>query len=81
MKSPISYFLFVCLFAVLHPTREFFTHMKTSSPTVTRGIRSGAATACCYYLSLSRLGFEHPAFRLRGERSVHMTYISISEVQ
>ena len=30
---------------------------------------SGAVTTCFYDLGLSRLGFEHPSFRLRGERS------------
>ena len=29
----------------------------------------GAVTTCFYDLGLSRLGFEHPTFRLRGERS------------
>ena len=30
---------------------------------------SEAVTACFYYLGLSRLGFEHPPLRLRGQRS------------
>ena len=32
-------------------------------------ISSEAVTSCFYDLGLSRLGFEHPAFRLRGQRS------------
>ena len=30
---------------------------------------SGAVTSCFFDLCLSRLGFEHPTLRLRGERS------------
>ena len=30
---------------------------------------NGAVTACFYDLGLSRLEFEHPTFRLQGERS------------
>ena len=30
---------------------------------------SGGVTTCFYDLGLSRLGIEHPTFRLQGERS------------
>ena len=30
---------------------------------------SGTVTTCFYDLGLSRLGFEHPTYRMRGERS------------
>ena len=33
-----------------------------------RAIGSGAVTICFNDLGLSRLGFEHPTFRMRGER-------------
>ena len=34
-----------------------------------RVLSSGAVITCFYDLGLSRLGFEHPTFRLRGLRS------------
>ena len=34
-----------------------------------RAFGSGAVTTCFNDLGLSRLGFEHPTIRLRGERS------------
>ena len=34
-----------------------------------RVFSSGAVTICFYNLGLSQLGFEHPTFRLRGQRS------------
>ena len=34
-----------------------------------RAFRSGAVTTCFYDLGLSRLGFEHPTLRLRGQYS------------
>ena len=37
--------------------------------TYCRAFSSGTATTCFYELGLSRLGFEHPTFRLRGQRS------------
>ena len=49
--------------------------LKWSSPrtrythTYRRVFSSGAVTTCFYDLGLSRLGFEHPTFRLRGQRS------------
>ena len=36
---------------------------------VCRVAGSGSFTTCFYCLRLSRLGFEHPTFSLRGERS------------
>ena len=60
------------------------------TPTVTRGIClwvsstrirdtrtycSGAVTTCFYDFGLSELGFEHPTFRLRGERSDPMLHL------
>ena len=48
---------------------------KLSSPRTSdthiccRAFSSGAVTTCFYDLHLSRLGFEHPTFRLRGQRS------------
>ena len=72
--------LFVCLFEVYRPTREFFIYMEMSldirlqwsSPrtrdthTYYRTFSSGAVTTCFYNLCMSLLGFEHPTFRLRG---------------
>ena len=37
--------------------------------TFCRAFSSGAVTTCLYDLGLSWLGFEHPTFRLLGERS------------
>ena len=37
--------------------------------TYCRAFSSGAVTSCFYDLGLSRLGFENPTFRLRGQRS------------
>ena len=37
--------------------------------TYCRVYSSGAVTTCFYVLGLSRLGFEHPTFRLRGQYS------------
>ena len=37
--------------------------------TYCRAFDSGAVTTCFNYLGLSRLGFEHPTFRLWYERS------------
>ena len=37
--------------------------------TYCRAFSSGAVTTCFYDLVLSRLNFEHPTFRLQGERS------------
>ena len=34
-----------------------------------RALSSGAVTTCFYDLGMSRLGFEHPTFRLRGQCS------------
>ena len=39
-----------------------------------RAFRSGAVTTCFYDLGLSRLGFEHPTFRLQGQRSNRLRY-------
>ena len=41
-----------------HDTRTYF-----------RAFGTGDVTTCFYELGLSRLGFEHPIFILRGERS------------
>ena len=37
--------------------------------TCCRAFSSGAVTTCFYDSGLSRLGFKHPTFRLRGQRS------------
>ena len=37
--------------------------------TYCRALSSGAVTTCFYDLGLSHLGFEHPTFQLRGQRS------------
>ena len=42
-------------------TRDIYTYCRAFS--------SGADTTCFYDLGLSRLGFEHPAFRFRGQCS------------
>ena len=39
------------------------------APIDDRVFGSGALTTCFYDLGLSRLEFEHPTFRLRGDRS------------
>ena len=44
-----------------HTDCDTHTHCQSSD--------SGAVTTCFYDLGLPRLGFEHPTFRLRGERS------------
>ena len=44
-----------------HRTRDIYTYC--------RALSSGADTTCFYDLGLSRQGFEHPAFRLRGQCS------------
>ena len=42
--------------------------------TYCRAFGSGAVTTCFYEQGLSRLRFEHPTFRLRGERSKRMRH-------
>ena len=55
-----------------HP---FIMDNSLSSPrtrdthTYCRAFSSGAVTTCFYDLGLSRLGFEHPTYRLRGQHS------------
>ena len=46
-------------------------HLRESmTPTpIAKRFSRGAAMTCFYDLGLSRLGFEYPTFRLRGERS------------
>ena len=41
---------------------------------------SGAVTICFNDLGLSRLGFEHPTFRLRGERSNRLRHLRVIQV-
>ena len=43
--------------------------MYRGTQTNYRAFSSGAVTTCFYDLGLSRRGFEHPTFRLRGQRS------------
>ena len=43
--------------------------MNRDTQTCCRTFGIGAFTTCFYDLCLSRLGFEHQTFRLRGERS------------
>ena len=43
--------------------------MIRDTHTYCRVFSSGAATTCFYDLGLRRLGFKHPTFRLRDERS------------
>ena len=59
---------------LLHVTRPghpvYNGHLQwpvTLTPNAERWIGSGAVTTCFNDLGLSRLGFEHPTFRLRGE--------------
>ena len=70
-------FFFFCSFGVYRVTREFLTHMETSPSPVSSprtrdthtyhwAFSSGAITTCFYDLGLSRLGCEHPTFRLRS---------------
>ena len=42
--------------------------MTRDTSTYCRSFSSGAVTTCFYHLGLSRLRFEHPTFRLRGQR-------------
>ena len=44
--------------------------------TCCRAIGSGAVTTCFYDWGLSRLGFEHSTFRMRGERTKRMRHRS-----
>ena len=54
--------------------------MVRSSPrtrethTYCRACCSGAVTTCFNDIGLLRLGFEHPTFRLRGERSIPLRH-------
>ena len=43
--------------------------MTRDTHTYCRAFGSGAGTTYIYDLGLSRLGFQHPTFRLRGERT------------
>ena len=55
-----------------HRTFVYNGHLRgpvTLTPIAERFAYSGAITACFYDLDLSLLGFEHPTFRLRGQRS------------
>ena len=49
-----------------HGASVYNGHLRGS---VTLTFSSGAVTICFYDLGLLRLKFEHPTFRLRGERS------------
>ena len=51
-----------------HGASVYNGHLRDTH-TYCRAFSSGAVTTCFYDLYLSRLGFEHPTFRLRGERS------------
>ena len=53
-------------------TRYPFITVISEDPctkTYCRAFSSGAVTTCFYDLGMSRLGFEHLTFRLRGQRS------------
>ena len=47
--------------------------------TYCRAFGSGAVTTRFYDLGLSRLGFEHPIFRLQGKRSNRLRRFGCSE--
>ena len=65
-------------FSVPHLLWQWGIRLKWSSPrtldthTYWRTFDSGAVTICFYYLGLSWLGFEHPTFCLRCERSYRL---------
>ena len=62
----------------IHNNRDTDIYLQWSSPrtpdthTFFQAFGSGAVTNCLKDLGLSRLGFEHPTFRLRGERSYRL---------
>ena len=48
----------------------YWSSSKTrDTHTLSRAFSCGAVTTCKHHLRPSRLGFEHPPFRIRGERS------------
>ena len=48
----------------------YWSSSKTrDTHTLCRAFSCGAVTTCKHHLRLSRLGFEHPPFRIRGKRS------------
>ena len=63
-----------CKFCRVTPTLTRIINLLWSSlrtrdtHTYCRAFSSGAVTTYFYDLGLSRLGFQHPSFRLRGER-------------
>ena len=52
-----------------HPFLYSFSPRTRDSHTFSRAFGSGAVTPCFYGLYLSRLEFEHPTSRVRGQRS------------
>ena len=52
---------------LLHGASVYNGHLR--GPLTLTPIASRAVTTCFYDSSLLRLGFEHPTFRLRGQRS------------
>ena len=58
----------------------FYKICKYTQPENTkycRAFSSGAVTACFYDLGLARLGFKHPTFRLRDQRSTHCSIAAV----
>ena len=69
------------------PTVTRDIRLKWSSPrtrdthTYCWAFNSGAVTTCFSDLALSRLGYEHPTFRLRGERCNPLHYRRDSSIE
>ena len=51
-----------------HPFNKWSSPRTRDTYIYCRAFNSGSVTNCFYDLSLLRLGFEHPTFRLQGER-------------
>ena len=72
IKFVMSYF--VCCVKHQSSPRTCYTH------TCCRAIGSGAVTTCYDDLGLSRLGFEHPAFRMLSERYYRLRHRDVKVV-
>ena len=91
-KSPIRYDVFSVLSYTTLSTRTCFQreglfiwgftpHSRFFLSFGNLTIAGGVITTCFYFLSLSRLGFEHPTFRLRCENSSSLRHHRGSEVK
>ena len=62
---------------LLHGTSVYNSHLRgllTLTHVVERLAVDRSVTTCFYDLGLSRLGFEHPTFCIRGERSNRLSH-------